>query len=62
MALLEDMTQGMKIQRFDVEDGHVQFRANVAMGGTEETTALMSKLRTKLPDFQVSYVNLDTLL
>jgi uncharacterized membrane protein YhiD involved in acid resistance len=59
---LRSLTKGLTIQRFDLEDGQVQFRANVALQEPEETTTLMSKLQTKLPEFQVSYVNLDTLL
>jgi uncharacterized membrane protein YhiD involved in acid resistance len=59
---LERLTGGLTIQRFDLEDGEVQFRANVVMKGPEETTRLMSELRTRLPGLQVSYVNLETFL
>jgi hypothetical protein len=59
---LTGLTQGLAIQRFDLEDGQVQFRARVALRGPEETTTLMSELQSKLPAFQVSYVNLDSLL
>ena len=45
-----------------LEDGHVQFRCTVSVKSPEETTNLMSRLQTKIPQFQVSYVNLDTLL
>jgi len=60
--VLKELTQGLAIQRFDIEGGQVQFRANVELQGPEDTTALMSQLQTRLPKFQVSYVNLDTLL
>ncbi|HEY7820056.1 MAG TPA: DUF4956 domain-containing protein [Vicinamibacteria bacterium] len=59
---LEQLTGGLTIQRFDLEDGEVQFRANVVMKGPEETTRLMSELRTRLPGLQVSYVNLESFL
>ncbi len=59
---LKSLTHGLTIQRFDLEDGQVQFRANVALSTPEETTELMSNLREKFPQYQLSYVNLDTLL
>ncbi len=60
--LIKEMTQGVTVQRFDLEDDQVQFRATVSLESPEETTALMSRLQTQLPQFQVSYVNLDTIL
>ena len=62
VELLTNLAKGLTIQRFDLEDGQVQFRATVSFKTTEETTAFMSKIQDKLPQFQVSYVNLDTLL
>ena len=62
METLSRMTQGLDVQRFDLEDGQVQFRANVSIGSPEETAAFMAQIREKLPNFQVSYVNLDTLI
>ena len=59
--LIRELTQGLTIQRFDIEDGQVQFRANVELRGPEDTAALMSQLQSKLPKFRVSYVNLNTL-
>ena len=62
VKILNGLTKGLTIQRFDLEDGQVQFRASVSVRGAEDTTQLMSELQTKLPQFQVSYVNLDSLL
>ncbi|MGH9462482.1 MAG: DUF4956 domain-containing protein [Vicinamibacteria bacterium] len=59
---IKNATKSVDIQRFDVEDGRVQFRAQVELDGPEATTALMSSLQANLPRLQVSYVNLDTLL
>ncbi len=59
---LERLTGGLTIQRFDLEDGQVQFRANVSPANAEETTRLMSELKKEFPSFQVSYVNLDSLV
>ena len=60
--VLGELTQGIAIQRLDIEDGQIQFRANVELQGSEDTMGLMSQLQARLPKFQVSYVNLDTLL
>lgn len=60
--IVNELTRGLTIQRFDIEDGQVQFRANVELEGPEDTAALMSQLQSKLPGFRVSYVNLNTLL
>jgi hypothetical protein len=56
------LTEGVAIQRLDMENGQVQFRANVALNGPDDATALVSQLRSKLPKFRISYVNLDKLL
>jgi uncharacterized membrane protein YhiD involved in acid resistance len=56
------LTEGVAIQRLDMENGQVQFRANVALKGPDDATALVSQLRSKLPKFRISYVNLDRLL
>ena len=60
--ILKETTKSLTIQRFDLEEGQVQFRANVSLKSPDETTALMFALQTKLPQLQVSYVNLDSLL
>ena len=62
LETIKKATKSLNIQRFDIEDGQVQFRATVELDGPEETAALMSRLQDKLPRFHVSYVNLDTLL
>lgn len=59
---LKTLTRSLTIQRFDLEGDHVQFRANVTVSTPDETSALMSSLREKFPDYQLSYVNLDTLV
>ena len=59
---LKERTGGLTVQRFDLEDGQVQFRANVALRTPEDTTKLITELKKEFPQFQVSYVNLDTLV
>lgn len=62
VEMLGNLTRVLTIQRFDLEDGQVQFRCTVSIKSPKETTTLMSQLQTKIPEFQVSYVNLDTLV
>jgi uncharacterized membrane protein YhiD involved in acid resistance len=59
---IKELTGGMTVQRFDLQDGQVQFRATVSLKSPEQTVAVMSKMQAKLPQFQVSYVNLDSLV
>ncbi len=59
---ISSMTKGLNVQRFDLQDGQVQFRANVSIDSPEETATFLAQIRQKLPDFQVSYVNLDSML
>ena len=62
LETIKKATRSLDIQRFDVDDGRVQFRAHVELDGPEETAALVSSLQANLPRLQISYVNLDTLL
>jgi hypothetical protein len=62
VGMLGNLTKVLTVQRFDLEDGQVQFRCAVSLKSPEETTTLMSQLQTRIPQFQISYVNLDTLL
>jgi len=62
VEILEKQARGVSVERFDLEDGQVQFRANVSLTDPSETKSLMSELSTSLPGFRVSYVNLDHLL
>ena len=62
VSVIQSETRAMTLQRFDVEDGVVQFRATVVIKDAQAARSLMSQLTTKLPDFQVSYVNLDSLV
>ena len=51
----------LDVQRFDLDDGQVQFRATVSLVDPSETKSVMSELAASLPGFRVSYVNLDVL-
>ncbi len=61
LEVLRRRSSGTTIQRFDLEDGQVQFRASLSLRGLEETTALMAELQSKLPGYQISYMNLESL-
>jgi len=61
LEVLKRRSSATTIQRFDLEDGHVQFRASLTLRGLEETTQLMAELQSKLPGYQISYMNLESL-
>jgi len=61
LEVLKRRASGLTIQRFDLEDGQVQFRASLSLRGLEETTRLMAELQSKLPGYQISYMNLESL-
>lgn len=60
--LISQLSRRVDVQRFDLEDGQVQFRARVSLQRPQDVTELVSSLRSQLPGFHVSYVNLDTLM
>ncbi len=62
LAILKKRSSVMNVQRFDLEDGQVQFRATVALADPAETRSVMSELSASLPGFRVSYVNLEHVL
>ena len=61
LEVLKRRSSCTTIQRFDLEDGQVQFRASLSLRGLEETTQLMAELQSKLPGYQISYMNLESL-
>jgi len=62
LDILEKQAGVLKVQRFDLEDGQVQFRATVVLADPAETKSVMSELAATLPGFRVSYVNLEHML
>lgn len=62
VEILKRQAKGLNVQRLDLEDGQVQFRATVTTADAAEAKSLLSELRSKLPSFDVSYVNLDNML
>ena len=62
VELIEELAGKVSVQRLSLEDGQVQFRAAVSLTTPKETTALVSELHRKLPQFQVAYINVDPLV
>ncbi len=60
--LIETLAGKVTVQRLNLEDGQVQFRAAVSLKTPKETAALVSELHERLPQFRVAYVNLDALV
>jgi uncharacterized membrane protein YhiD involved in acid resistance len=50
------------VQRMEIENGQVQFRAVVVPDSAEQIIAMVSSIREQLPECRVSYVNLASLL
>ena len=62
VELVKAQTSALTVQRMNLEDGQVQFRATVATKEAGEAKSLLSELQKKLPSFDISYVNLDNML
>ena len=61
-AAVGDIAGAFTVQRLEVEDDQVQFRATVRPESQEQIGAMVAALRTRLPACRVSYVNLANLL
>ena len=60
--IIEKLTGKVTVQRLNLENGQVQFRAAISVKTAKDTATLVSELHKKLPQFQVAYVNLDALV
>ena len=60
--VIDETVGPYQVQRFECDGGHVQFRATVSPESGKEIIAIMADLQKKLPECQVSYVNLQNLL
>jgi hypothetical protein len=59
---LREAVGAFTIQRVDVEDGHVQFRAVIAPENQEQVLNVVAAVRDRMPGCSISYVNLANLL
>ena len=62
LAAVKKASERFAIQRYDIEDGRGQMRVVVGQSSPEQTAVMIAELRKRLPDCQVSYLNMDTLL
>ena len=61
-AAVGEVAGAFRVQRLEVDDDQVQFRATVTPESQEQIGAMVAALRTRLPACRVSYVNLENLL
>ena len=62
MSAVETVAGRYTLQRFDVENGRGQVRIVLGDSSPEKTAELITKLRERLPDCDLSYVNLNSTL
>jgi hypothetical protein len=59
LSVVEQVFKKYGLQRFDVEQGRGQVRVVIKETRPNETGILMAQLRERLPDCEISYVNLN---
>ena len=62
IATLKALVDSVSIQRYEVNEGRGLIRVVVPKSSTDETIALIAALRKDLPECEISYVNMDTIL
>ncbi len=62
VTTLDSLVERYTLQRFDVENGRGQMRVVLDESSPQRTAELMVKLRQKLPNCELSYVNLNSVL
>ena len=62
MSVVEQLVGRYTLQRFDLEQGRGQVRIVLNRKGGQETSALIARLRERLPECEFSYVNLESAL
>jgi len=62
LAVIDSTAGQYTLQRFDVEDGRGQLRIVLADSSPRKTSQLIAALRDRLPDCDLSYVNLNSTL
>ncbi len=60
MVAIEQMVPRYTLQRFDVENSRGQVRVVVKEAHPRETAHLIAQLRERLPECEISYVNLNS--
>ncbi|MDP6557588.1 MAG: DUF4956 domain-containing protein [Pirellulaceae bacterium] len=62
MSAVETVAGRYTLQRFDIENGRGQVRIVLGDSSPEKTAELIARLRERLPDCDLSYVNLNSTL
>jgi hypothetical protein len=62
MSAVETVAGRYTLQRFDIENGRGQVRIVLGDSSPQRTTELIARLRERLPDCDLSYVNLNSTL
>jgi hypothetical protein len=62
LSAVESVAGRYTLQRFDIENGRGQVRIVLGESDSRKTAALIGKLRDRLPDCEMSYVNLNSTL
>lgn len=62
LTVIESVVGRYALQRLDLEDGRGQVRVVLGRRSAKDTARLMKKLRSELPDCELSYVNINTSL
>lgn len=60
MSAVDDAVSSYTLQRFDIESGRGQVRLVLRNGESQATAESLTKLRERLPDCDLSYVNLNS--
>ncbi len=62
LPVVQSIVRQCKVHRLDIEDGQGQVRIGLGRHRADESAAIVSALRKRLPECNMSYVNLNTLL
>jgi hypothetical protein len=62
LGAIRKLAGEFRVQRMDIESGRGQIRVALRNRTTDETLALVTQLRHQLPECDISYVNLSTML
>ena len=58
--VFESVAGNYTLQRFDIEDQRGQLRVVLGRRSSHETARLITQLRDRLPDCELSYVNMNS--
>lgn len=62
LSTLEAIAGRFALQRLDLENGRGQIRVMLGRRNSKQTTELLKRLRAALPDCELSYVNINSVL